>query len=339
MFQSVTSGVYFVFILILSVSGTFGNVCALLAVAKSPVLRKRNNIFMVSMTFVDFLVTAVIEPLMLVQFYYEAWPYSYASCKFFAYLFNYSMGNGTITVSLLTLQRYFKITQPPDKYDKMFGKYKLEFHLVSIWIGGIFLVVIPEFGYGSISFNPHIMMCSLDPYDFDSWLLLTIFMVGAVLIMLPIPYQYYHIFRTVRNARLKVKDHARNLSGTVQPESNSSFSKEELRLTKIALVVTLLVILTWIPTCISYFMVMSVLSVISFFGHSQTIVLINSSLNPYLYSFMNKHYRSAFRDLLAICIKKNDEVVVPNNTITTSNSHADKKETGLTPTDEQSTMW
>ena len=335
MFQSVTSGVYFVFILILSVSGTFGNVCALLAVAKSPVLRKRNNIFMVSMTFADFLVTAVIEPLMLVQFYYEAWPYSYASCKFFAYLFNYSMGNGTITVSLLTLQRYFKITQPPDKYDKMFGKYKLEIHLVSIWIGGICLG-----GYSWDWIWQHIFQ----PAHHD------VFLGSVWLWFMASPdhldgrghscscYRYltstYHIFRTVRNARLKVKDHSRNLSGTVQPVSNSSFSKEELRLTKIALVVTLLVVLTWIPTCISYFMVTSVPSVISFFRHSQTIVLINSSLNPYLYAFMNKYYRSAFRDLLAICIKKNDEVVVPNNSITTSKSHTDKKEIGLTPTDE-----
>ena len=138
MFLSATSAVYFVYVLILSITGTFGNICSLFAVVKLPILRKRNNLFMVSITCADLLVTVVIEPLILVQLYYETMP---LNCKAFTYLLIYSIGNSTMMVVIITLQRYLKITQSSSLYDKVFGKYKVEFHLFMMWIGNISVLV------------------------------------------------------------------------------------------------------------------------------------------------------------------------------------------------------
>ncbi|XP_071489478.1 uncharacterized protein [Diadema antillarum] len=75
MFTSWQGIVYFAVYLFLSVVGTFGNVCSLIAVIKTPILRRRDNFFLVNLSFVDLMVTSVLLPWILVQTYYEAWPY------------------------------------------------------------------------------------------------------------------------------------------------------------------------------------------------------------------------------------------------------------------------
>ena len=314
MFQSVTSAVYFVLVLILSISGTFGNICALVAVAKSPILRKRNNIFMVSLTFADFMVTALVEPLMLVQLYYEAWPFNFASCKFFAYLVIYSMGNSMLTVIFISLQRYVKICHSSAVYEKMFGKYKLEFHLFTTWAGGIFLTILPEFGYGEVAFEQHLKMCSTDPFDFHSWLHMTILMGWALMCLLPVPIEYYLIFRTVRNAHLRIHNHDLQIASTTRPTPRApTLSKEELRLTKISMLVTFVVMVSWFPMCICYFMLLTVPSAAFALRHCEMLLLVNSSVNPYIYAWMNKHYRTAYKDILGLCVKNNQRDNVQSN--------------------------
>ena len=311
MFQSATSAVYFVFVLILSISGTFGNVCALVAIAKSPILRKRNNVFMVSMTCADAMVNTIVEPLMLVQLYYEAWPFNFASCKFFAYLIIYSAGNSVLNVIFISMQRYLKICHSSAVYEMMFGKYRLELDLIIMWVGGIFLAIIPEFGYGEVAFEPVLKLCFTEPFDFDSWLHMTILMGWAFMFLLPVPIEYYLIFRTVRKAHLQAHNHDLQTANAAQPTAQiaPALSKEELRLTKISMLVTFVVMVSWFPMCICHFMLLTVPSAVSALRHCLILMLINSSVNPYLYAWMNKHYRTAYKDILGLCVKNNQNNV------------------------------
>ncbi|XP_054774219.2 melatonin receptor type 1B-like [Lytechinus pictus] len=179
MFQSTAGEAYFAIFFIMSVSGMFGNVCSLIAVAKSPVLRRHNNVFLISMTCMDILVTGLVEPLIMVQTYYETWPFNHASCKAFNYILVLFSGNSLTTVTFLTLQRFVKITKSAALYEKVFGGYKVYFYFIQVWVIGIILTIMPEFGFGRISYIPIFSLCSWDPEDFHSWLYMAVLMSVA----------------------------------------------------------------------------------------------------------------------------------------------------------------
>ena len=159
-------------------------------------------------------------------------------------------------------------------------------------------------------------MCFTEPSDFDSWLLMTILTGWILMWLFPVPIQYYLIFRAVRKARLRVHHHGHDISASTRPtaQGTPALSKEELRLTKISMLVTFVLMLSWLPMCINHFLLYAVPSAIFGFRHCLMLLLINSSVNPYLYAWMNKHYRTAYMDILSLCMRSDQRVNVQNST-------------------------
>ncbi|XP_071489479.1 uncharacterized protein [Diadema antillarum] len=218
---STVAAVRFAVSLILSVVGTLGNVCALVVVTKSPALRKRSNAFLVNLSFVDFLVTAVVMPMFLLQAYYQSWPSTDGSCQ-------------------------------------------------------------------------------------ASWVYFAVFCGIGGIIILPVPLAYYHIYRSVRRARQRI--HAApptDRQNTTQhgPCSRSVHSKEELRITKVALLVSLEVMITCLPGCINLMLQQAIPAAVPAWRYISILLLVKSAINPYLYGWINKHYMNAYRKVFAPCFR------------------------------------
>nr|XP_054774219.1 rhodopsin, GQ-coupled-like [Lytechinus pictus] len=305
----------------MSVSGMFGNVCSLIAVAKSPVLRRHNNVFLISMTCMDILVTGLVEPLIMVQTYYETWPFNHASCKAFNYILVLFSGNSLTTVTFLTLQRFVKITKSAALYEKVFGGYKVYFYFIQVWVIGIILTIMPEFGFGRISYIPIFSLCSWDPEDFHSWLYMAVLMSVAGLYLIPVPAAYYLIFKKVRDSRKQMQHWGQDGSLPANNNSDPALSKNELRITKISLLVTIAVMVTWLPVCISHILQIVVPSAVYAYRPLQLLLFANSTINPFLYAWMNRHYRSAYQSILSVCFKNNRVVGLDNNSTAVNTIH------------------
>lgn len=321
MFQSTAGEAYFAIYFIMSITGVFGNVCSLIAVARSPVLRKTNNVFLISMTCMDTLVAGVVEPMIMVQAYFETWPFNHASCKAYNYFVLFFVGNSLTTVTFLTLQRFVKITKSAALYDKIFSGYKVYYYLIQMWVIGVFFMFMPEFGFGQISYIPIFATCSWDLEDFHSWLYMTILMGIAVLYLIPVPAAYYLIFKKVRDARRQMQQWGQDRSLQANVNNDPPVNKNELRITKISLLVTIAVMITWLPVCLNHILLIVIPSAVYVWRPLQVLLFVNSTINPFLYAWMNRHYRSVYTNILNVCFKNNRLVRLMNQSTVVNTIH------------------
>ncbi|XP_072180864.1 melatonin receptor type 1B-A-like [Diadema setosum] len=303
---STEATVRFAVSLILSVVGTLGNVCALVVVTKSPALRKRSNAFLVNLSFVDFLVTAVVMPMFLAQTYYQSWPSTYGSCQAFTYLFIACPGNSFLTALLFTLYCYVKITKSSVLFERLFSGYKVLVYLLCIWICSITFTILAELISAKIKYVDVYMYCFYEPHDHKSWVYFAVFSGIGGIVILAVPLAYNHIYRSVRCARQRI--HAAppaDQQNTTQhgPCSRSVHSKEELRITKVALLVSCEVIITCLPGCINLMLQQAIPAAVPAWRYISILLLVKSAINRYLYGWINKHYMNAYRKVFAPCFR------------------------------------
>uniref|UniRef100_A0A3Q3RSY5 B2 bradykinin receptor n=1 Tax=Mastacembelus armatus TaxID=205130 RepID=A0A3Q3RSY5_9TELE len=198
-------------------------------------------------------------------------------------------------LTLVSVDRYFTLTRPlsPGRKRRAFWACGICF---SIWIAGI-LLSFPAILFRSVQFFPHLGIdaCYL-AYPHEGWRLRYNMTVNIVGFLIPVPvvsFCSYHIIKVIRSS---------------QKMRKGSRGSVEWKATYLVLVVLAVFIFCWLPyqilillDTLDHYEVMSgcmwayVLDIgnqlATYLGYS------NSSLNPFLYVIVGKHFKQKAREV------------------------------------------
>lgn len=321
----VASAVYMVFLMIV---GGVGNILVILAIIVSPRLKNSSYAFTINLSLADLGVNLVVIPLGLVSLFNYGWPPDPIACRTIFYLYTITISVSLQTLTMVALNRYCLISKPRKMFDKFFGMKQIIAVLLGLWMNAILLSILPELGFGAFLYDPHLRICYADNSDLYAWWHMNgMIIFGFVAFFSTIPVLYFLTFRTVRASKLKV--HAaqpqQQDANTSRPEGaghnqpkptvkrRMRISKDEIRLTQIMALIFVILAVCWSPLLIVHFFKRHFAVPVAIQRLAVLLVYTNSSFNPYVYAWLNKNFRDAYKKILScgkIPIKMTNATIV-----------------------------
>ncbi|XP_077984817.1 5-hydroxytryptamine receptor 4-like [Glandiceps talaboti] len=307
------------FLVLFSLAGVFGNILVITAVVTTPKLHIIANLFVVNLSVTDLCVCGIFEPFYVFTLYHGTWPYNPIGCQIIGFFTIATFGVSITTLGTIAINRFILITRPTGTYRRIFSRKKNYIWVGWTWIFSITWTLLPVIGFGSLGYNTAIGYCAYVYGDSLTWWFLFSVLTFAVLpciIMMFIG--YFLTFRAIRASRLRVQSTAKTQNQGAQERSNNEavakatkgnaknegqWSKTEVKVTQQLFLIFSIFCICWLPYCVAnlsdrYFIVpREVHQVVA------SLAWFNSSLNPYLYAWMNRNFRNAYKRLLC-CMDK-----------------------------------
>lgn len=287
-----------VFMSFLFLTALIGNVFVCLAFYKNPTLhRSLNNYFIISLAVSDILMALLVEPLTIGALATGGWPFGDVFCQFHGVCM-YIVGLASLMIMMvISVNRYFKMVKSDVLYKRIFKKRTVLAMIAASWI----MASAPPVAYllsgNRFTFNSGRTICYPDARLLGPRIYLHC--VYAIFIVVPscvMFYCYYNVFRTIRL-------HSAQVANSVASENSEialrSFARES-RVTKMLFATLVGFELCWAP--------LYILELIDLLGPqvdapravyvmTTLTVTASSSINPVIYTVMNKEFRDTFKNL------------------------------------------
>lgn len=131
-------------LLVMFVAGTTGNVMVRLTVALSRKLQTSTNIFVVSLSVTDLLVS-LVQPLQAAGMLgKDGWPFPDIICKIVADVAITCVSCSVIIVSLIGLNRFVLITRSKETYQRVFSTKLMAAMIIFSWMYPVVTLIIPQ---------------------------------------------------------------------------------------------------------------------------------------------------------------------------------------------------
>lgn len=274
-----------------------GNLLVCLTVYRRPVLRTITNMFIVALCVTDILLASVAMPFTLGALMMDYWPFGELVCQIQGFSIHLLVFQSLQIITLTATNRNLNVVRPW-LYKRFFTKRKT---LLIIMVVSLFTAVIMGTLVVSLSsryiFHPGKAICVMTFATLQQSLRFTIiFSVFFVAFPTIIIFAcYVRVLHTIRT-------HRREYEATRgEHDSRSILSREEVKLSKIVLVIILGFAFCWVP-CV----------IIDIIDTTQTewfprqvylfytfLAYTSAVLNPWIYGFMNKMVRKEMYLLLA----------------------------------------
>ncbi|XP_012887884.1 PREDICTED: G-protein coupled receptor 84 [Dipodomys ordii] len=121
---------------VVTVTGTVGNVLTLLALAIQPKLRTRFNLLIANLTLADLLYCTLLQPFSVDTYLHLHWRTGATFCRVFGLLLFVSNSVSILTLCLIALGRYLLIAHPK-LFPRVFSARRVVLALVSTWVVGV----------------------------------------------------------------------------------------------------------------------------------------------------------------------------------------------------------
>lgn len=267
-----------------------GNALVLWAVKCNPRLRTTPNYYVMALALTDVLMSFLVMPLSLSVLIAGHWPFNRASCSYHGYTAT-TLGSASLFILTLTsVNRYFKVVRP-NQYRAYFKVKPVLISLILAWLAALiwpiyFLVK------GTFRYHPGKFCCI---YDLDHVSLaegLALNITFAVFTFCIISFSYFRIFLTIRK-------HNANLNN--RPENSPRISAKDLNVTRLLFAVVVVYVFCWLPLLTvdttelftgQYVFPRQVYQLYSY------MVGVNSAVNPIVYAFFNREFKTEFKRIL-----------------------------------------
>lgn len=280
-----------------------GNSLVLWAVKCNPRLRTTPNYYVTALALTDVLMSILVMPVSLSVLIAGHWPFNKGSCLYHGYT-STTLGSASLLILTLTsVNRYFKVVRP-NQYRAYFKVKPVLISLTMAWVTALawpvsFLVI------GIFSYHPGKFCCI---YDLDQVTLaegLAVNITFAIVTFTIIALSYFRIFLTIRkhNANLKSRD-----------STSPKISSKDLSVTKLLFAVVVVYVFCWLPLLVvdttelftgQYVFPRQVYQLYSY------MVGINSAVNPIVYAFFNREFKTEFKRILPSKFGGNSNRVAP----------------------------
>ncbi|XP_041486013.1 rhodopsin-like [Lytechinus variegatus] len=288
----VLSGLYLTLVFIVSL---FGNSIILFLFVWDRHLRTPTNMFLLSLTITDWLVTIAGIPFVTSSIYAHRWLFAHVGCIAYAFIMTFLGLNALMSHAVIAVDRYLVITKP---HFGIVVTYPKAFIMISIpWIFSFAWAVFPLAGWGEFAYEGTGAWCSVR-WDSDnprvmSYVLGMMFLtfVSSIVVM---AYCYACIFLTMwRMPKLgtsnSIKTHEKNRR------------RREQKLLKTLVAIAIAFLAAWSPYAIT--------SMIAMFGHPEMLTVTETTLpslfakgsvmvNPIIYAVTSVVFRKSFKKML-----------------------------------------
>ncbi|XP_022804598.1 kiSS-1 receptor-like [Stylophora pistillata] len=232
------------FILLIILAAFLGNLVLILAIFRNPGLRTVTNMFLVCLSVADILTASLVMPFTASIFKHSDWIFSDAVCISHGIFAICPLWISLHMVTLMAVNRYFCVIKP-GLYRKLFTKRFTIALICAVIFAPLILTISPLFcGLFTYIFRPRKASCFLT-FDPDKRIenkvyILSLQFVYTILPMVLITVCYYKVFRMV-------KEHVMAARNTIRSQQSRSLSSEELRMTKMLLVIVVTFVICWPP--------------------------------------------------------------------------------------------
>ena len=303
---------------VFTVFALFGNTLIILAFCKHKTLRTSPNLLVLNLSIVDILAALTGHPLLVAVLIRGAWFLGPNVCKYQAILTSFLFMTSHLSITLITLNRYFIIVRYK-KHPVVFAKRSTCTFILATWVlSSGFVLSLSLMAKENFRFHAEEALCIIARESAGRALLMVAF--GNITFLATISFNAA-IFKSVylhrRKISFKLEAHLleRQEEGSRcsrRKRNRISIRKEEVYVTKKLFVVTSLYALCWLPQgmlknaglgSIDFPREIWMISTFSF--------QLTSLFNPLLYGLLNRKLRKVVLYMLGIKPNKRDVLSFP----------------------------
>ena len=281
-----------------------GNGLVLIAIYKNRRLQTVTNCFIASLALADFLVGIIVAPLAALS--YLGLPHNFYGC-----VFTNSIVIAFTQVSIFNLvavacERFVAIKNP-FVYQELLTMKRAKVINVCVWILGMFIGLIPLFGWNLRSTVTDQWRCNFVTVIDMNYVVYFHFFGCIIVPLILITCIYSYIFYIVRKQLLQIA--ALEVDSSSHSHSRMPRFKKEVKAAKSLAIVIILFAFCWIP--------IHILNTMSLICSTScpyplelllvTIVLshANSAVNPFIYAYGNSNFKHAFKKMFGMKLEEN----------------------------------
>ncbi|XP_071482314.1 melatonin receptor type 1A-like [Diadema antillarum] len=304
-----------VFLALVCVVGTVGNLLVILAIGTTRALQVRHNIFMVHLAVVDLITAAVLAPFFMFSLVNGGWPLDDKACLAIGYLTTICLTISGMTVNGIAVCRAVTViyTNPVERSRKL-TRVILMISVVLVALVAVVVTLPTAFGIGAVGYNEHLGHCSVKYTNTSEWYYCAIlFLIGLVTTLTVVPVSYGLIFMAFHKSRMTVEN--MSLASRTNPDSKARrsdkrvgppkqlsdrklLSRDEIRLTRNLLLLYGVFLLCWIPYTSVLLADRNLTKTYAVHRATNIFLWLNSCLNPLLYALMIRSFRQAYKRML-----------------------------------------
>ncbi|XP_053087629.1 trace amine-associated receptor 13c-like [Pangasianodon hypophthalmus] len=283
-----------------------GNMLVIISVLLFTQLHTSTNMLVLSLALSDFLVGALVMPLMLIWTIESCWVFGKASCTFFLLTNGFLMTVSIYNITLIAVDRYFALSNP-FLYINTMSRRTMCYVVYSNWC--VCLTYVIAFCYFSGTFLSFVIC--------PGQCFLVLNQVGSVIdlvVSLIFPLSVIIILYTL--VFVIAKKHAtaiRELNNHTQPKTQKLTSHSMKSERKAAKVLGILVSV-FLVCLLPYFIFSLLGNVIEVQAETihKVIVLIylNSAINPFIYALFYPWFRRCFKLIITLRVFQTDSALI-----------------------------
>ena len=297
---------------ILFIFAVCGNIVVCFVVYKNSNLRTIPNAFFLNLAVSNVLLALSQLPMLINTIIKGKWSFGEKFCSFYAFLDVTLFATSLFTLTMISINRYFKIVKP-NSYGHFFFKKSVIFMIAFIWCLAITLCTGPFFGWGKYQFNSFKSLCSISEDGHRSFRI-----AGSVIVcccILIIIICYIKIAQVVRHHRQRIVVQSQNtqieepLQLTIASEGRPSLATRgpqehrghDVHIARTVSVIVLLFCLCWGPNAILDILVSHGVHVnrnVRMFG--VYMMFLDLVINPAVYGARNRKIRNMMKRLFCL---------------------------------------
>lgn len=292
-------------LLLITFGSIFGNILVIIAVLRTPRLQTVTSFFIVNLAITDLSCALICMPLTVAAMYVGEYRIQWWMCNVYDYVVYILSGVSLYTVTALAINRFYRVVKPA-RYNVYFTTRRSVIICCVFWAWHITSVMLARyfFGIGS-TFDSKLDICiwvskrSRVTYIVGS----AMFVMGFTVIPgLLITYCYYRTYQ-------RINEHNNTVSPTLHRHDNGKLgpSVHEIRTTKIMLTLVFAFYICWIPVAIIFLVQIFVPIHRSAYFLIRLLAYVSSLINPFIYAYMSRNFRSAFCEIMKCNTRALDE--------------------------------
>ncbi|XP_029466555.1 melanopsin [Rhinatrema bivittatum] len=283
-------------ILAVGITGMLGNFLVIYAFCRSRSLRTPANIFIINLAISDFLMSVTQAPTFFATSLHKRWIFGEKGCELYAFCGAIFGITSMITLTVISVDRYFVITRPLASIGMM-SKKRAVLILLGVWLYSLAWSLPPFFGWSAYVPEGLLTSCTWDYMTFTPSVRAYTMLLFCFVFFIPlfvIIYCYFFIFKAIKTTNRAVQ----KIGSDDNKESQKQYQKmkNEWKMAKIALIVILLYVISWSPY--------STVALMAFAGYAHVLTPYMNSVpaviakasaihNPIIYAITHPKYRMA----------------------------------------------
>ena len=277
-------------------------VCVVFIAAKK--LRRNNmNIFLLSLSVSDMLMAVLVIPFYTVHCFGDCSHFLSHHCWLLRKARDFALGTTTLNVCAITYDRYLAILQPL-QYGRKMNRLRVGAILTAVWVIPVVVAATRNAWYHTVEENHRHLTVKL----YDIAIIITpVILIQAVMLVVNIQIIckiHKHKRSAARRDHNSFDPSPGQLNGLQEESPLEKVSRRLKKGTTSCVVVVLTFVACWLPKTVHNLSYVvdppnSVLSSPLFFRFCFLFLFIQSSFNPFIYTFYRAQFRQAARRIIA----------------------------------------